>query len=439
MRKFKPLLVVFVVFFSTAAFSTKSTPESAFSSGTYGTIDGNKVFIPSSSSTHNNPQFKKSTSPSMFVLPSGITQYHTNTIYMAKKADSASGSNGLKPDTLRKVYKIDNPDGKGKTIAIVDAYDDANAKETLDKYSKAVNLPVADFSVVYASGHQPTQNSGWAGEENLDIEAAHAMAPNAKIVLVEADSAENDSLFKAVDVATEIVTKNGGGVVSMSWSGDEAPSNINLNSHFNGSKSVIYVASTGDTGLRSGYPATSPYVIAAGGTKIINQDSSGNITQTAWNHHFEQNEDPLTHQIVKIDVGGNGGVSEIQALPLYQESLKGLLSETDSKYSNKRGTPDLSADADPVSGMAVLDSNGNWLQVGGTSLAAPLIAGIIANANIGDISSQELLTRIYSASGSSWYDITSGENGLNQKARKGYDLVTGLGAPLGVSGLEAKN
>ena len=196
---------------------------------------------------------------------------HTNTLYVAPLAGANTASpQGVSPSKLHSVYQI-TPSGAGKTIAIVDAYHDVNAAAKLSHYSQTFSLPAADFSVVYASGSKPQANAGWAGEADLDVQMAHAMAPAAKVVLVEAATASFKDMFDAVNVATQIVENNGGGVVSMSWSGQDSSSDSSKDSYFD--NPTVYVASTGDDGGQSGYPATSPNVIAAGGTKILSDGS----------------------------------------------------------------------------------------------------------------------------------------------------------------------
>jgi kumamolisin len=189
-----------------------------------------------------------------------------------------------------------NPSGGGGVIALVDAYDYATAENDLNVFSAQFGLPSCTtstgcFKVVYAGGKKPRANCGWAQEAALDIEWAHAMAPNASIVLVEAASNSFSDLFKAVDVAfNEVICgkattcaggSKGYGQVSMSWGGSEFSSEADYDSHFN-KAGVVFFAASGDTGGKTIYPGTSPYVVAAGGTSV-NRDSNGRFSsETAW-------------------------------------------------------------------------------------------------------------------------------------------------------------
>ncbi|MCL9781136.1 S53 family peptidase [Vibrio sp. S4M6] len=392
---------------TTSQSKSQSDQQSLFAYGTYKEVDGLRVFSPSTNESQVTPKaLTASNAPAEQMA-------HTNTLYVAPLAGAnTSTPQGVSPSRLRTVYQINSPSGAGKTIAIVDAYDDVNAASKLSHYSQTFGLPEADFQVVYASGYKPQANAGWAGEADLDVQMAHAMAPDAKIILVEAASASFKDMFDAVQVATQYVEKTGG-VVSMSWSGSDSYSDTSNDSYFD--NPAVYVASTGDDGGQSGYPATSPNVIAAGGTRIQSDNS-----QIAWSYSASSNW------------GGNGGTSSYEYEPSYQKNNK----YADAVVNGMRGTPDLSADADPVSGVSVYTSSG-WQVVGGTSAAAPILAGIIANANVpSSLTSFQMLERIYNAPESNWYDVTEGTNKLNEKASAHYDLVTGLGAPLGVKGFE---
>ncbi|HEV2020915.1 MAG TPA: hypothetical protein VGQ94_00130 [Terriglobales bacterium] len=219
-------------------------------------------------------------------------------------------------------------------IAIVDAFHYPTADNDLDVFSTQFGLPhctIANgcFKVVYASGSQPSTNCGWAQETALDIEWAHAMAPNAKIVLVEAASNSFADLFAAVDVATAQVTTgnaSGNGEVSMSWSGGEFSTESSNDSHFQ-NNGLVYFASSGDTGGVNSYPSVSPYVVSAGGT-TIHRTNGVFTSETAWS-------------------GSGGGPSKYEAKLAYQNGVAG----TDS---TKRSAPDFSFDADPASGVSVL-------------------------------------------------------------------------------------
>jgi subtilase family serine protease len=328
------------------------------------------------------------------------------------------GPSGETPASIRGVYNLP-PTGGSQTIAIVDAFDYPTAENDLNVFSTQFALPACTtsngcFKKVFASGSQPRTNCGWGQEAALDIEWSHAMAPSAKIVLVEAASNSFTDLFAAVDVATSEVTTGGGkGEVSMSWSGGEFSTESSNDSHF-GNNNVVYFASSGDTGGVNGYPSVSPYVLSAGGT-TIHRNSSGQFTvETGWS-------------------GSGGGPSQYENKLSYQNSVPG----TDP---TKRSAPDFSFDADPNSGVSVYDSTrcqgaSGWLVFGGTSVSSPSLAGIVNLAGHFATNSPSELTTIYSnyTNSNDFRDITVGTAG-GFSAGPGYDFVTGVGSDIGLAG-----
>ena len=314
---------------------------------------------------------------------------------------------------LRSIYGLPSTGGAG-TICIVDAYNYTTALADFNTYAKQYGLPVETstvatastnkvFQVVYGSGTKPRGNAGWNQEEALDIEISHAMAPNAKIVLVEASSATNAALFQAVAKAN---TLPGVKEVTMSFSGGETGSQTTYDHNFMQS-GVVYFASTGDNGSGTGYPSTSPYVCAAGGTTL----GSGTLSdETGWS-------------------GSGGGLSSVYGTPSYQAGVTGVV-------GSKRGVPDLSYDADPNTGVAVYCSkNPGWAQFGGTSVSSPALAGIENLNGSPYASTGDFLTELYGELGTSdLYDVTSGSNG-GFSCKVGYDLVTGVGTPRGLGGM----
>ena len=175
---------------------------------------------------------------------------------------------GCNPNTI-----TTNPTGGSKMIAIVDAYDAPNAASDLAKFSTQFGLPAANFLTVYASGKKPAYDPGWEFEESLDVQWSHAMAPGAKIVLVEAASNSFADLMAAEDVASKMVNAAGGGEVSNSWGGGEWPGETAYDSHFV-KANVVFFASAGD-GPGTIWPSTSPDVVAAGGTTVRRNASTG--------------------------------------------------------------------------------------------------------------------------------------------------------------------
>jgi kumamolisin len=348
---------------------------------------------------------------------------HTNHQIRIDASHEAKSStvSGETPSSLRLVYNLPpvSAGGGAGIIAIVDAYDYPTAANDLSVFSAQFGLPACTtsngcFAQIYASGKKPAGNCGWNQEAALDIEWAHAMAPNAKIVLVEAASANFNDLFAAVDSASNYIAAHGGyGEVSMSWGGSEFSGENSNDSHFTKS-GIVYFAASGDTGGVTIYPGTSPNVVSAGGTSV-NRNSSGVFTsETGWS-------------------GSGGGASEYESKPNYQSGVAGT-------NATHRSVPDFSFDANPNTGVAVYDSTScqglsGWLVFGGTSVATPSLAGIVNLAGHFYGNTAAELSEIYTnfTNGSDFRDITSGKAGRNS-CGPGYDFVTGVGSNQGLSG-----
>ena len=324
-------------------------------------------------------------------------------------------SQTMTPSMIRHAYGFDQLTltGAGQTIAIVDAYDDPNIETDLAVFSQKFGLPNADFTKVVASTGTPAFNASWAYEIALDVEWAHAIAPGAKIVLVEAASASYPDLLKAVDTAVGL----GANIVSMSWGGGESASDVANNAHFN-HPGVTFTAAAGDAGKGTLGPSSSPYVVAVGGTTLSTDPLGNRMSETAWS-------------------GSGGGVSTYQSRPNYQLGFN---------PSNHRASPDVSYDASPTTGFQVYNSTGyGWAVVAGTSAGAPQWAGLFALVNqgraqigrapIGNGLQYGVNNALYALAGGSKYtnaggnfhDVSIGGNGYG--AGPGYDLVTGLGSP----------
>ncbi len=362
---------------------------------------------------------------------------------------------GYIPQQLQTAYGISHVmfgsvagDGTGQTIAIVDAYDDPAflnstdsgfANSDLGQFDAQLGIPdPPSFMKVNESGQTSplpktdpagpgNPNGNWEIEEALDIEWAHGIAPGANIILVEATTDSDSDLFTAVATAAALP---GVSAVSMSWGIDEYSGENSQDSTFvtpSGHQGVTFLAASGDVGGFSYdnqgnptttpgilYPAASPNVVAVGGTSLLlNADDSYN-SETAWS-------------------GSGGGTSLYEPQPAYQNG---------SQQTNYRTIPDVAFDADPNTGVAVYDSyndtdnSGPWVQVGGTSLAAPSWAGLIAIANQGRLLAGgatldgpgQTLPAFYAIPTTDFNDITSGSNGVFS-AGPGYDEVTGLGSP----------
>jgi subtilase family serine protease len=312
--------------------------------------------------------------------------------------------------------------GGYNAIAIVDAYHYPTSLNDFNYFASHFGLPTESstnalgstnqvFQVVYASGRQPSTNGGWAQEEALDIEWAHAMAPGAKVYLVEAASSSMTDLMSAVDVASRLPNVK---EVSMSWGGGEFRGETTYDVHFPRTNGIVYVAASGDTGGVVEYPAACPNVVAAGGTSVSTNSSGGLLSETGWS-------------------GSGGGTSLYEPKPSYQAGVA-------NTPSTMRGVPDVSSDADPYTGVSVYDSTvyqrmSGWLVFGGTSVSTPCLAGMVNVSDnfYGDSTTE--LTLIYTDLGTTnLRDIVSGKAG-RFKCLSGWDFVTGVGVPLGTNGL----
>jgi subtilase family serine protease len=336
------------------------------------------------------------------------------------RGNATTAPTGLSPALTRHAYGFDKIAnlGAGQKIAIVDAYDDPNVASDLNLFDSYYRLPACTtangcFKKVYASA-QPKVSSGWSLEISLDVEWAHAIAPAAKIVLVEAASSSFADLLKAVDVAVA----QGAHVVSMSWGGGEFSSEASYDAHFQ-KTGITFTAASGDSGSGVEYPASSPHVIAVGGTTL--KLSSGNYAgETAWR-------------------GSGGGESAYEAEPSYQS-----LFAIPYDGGKKRGVPDVAYDADPNSGFSIYDSvrmqgQLGWFQVGGTSAGAPQWAALLAIVDSVRGSKGPLTdghSALYNTASigysTNYHDLLSGSNGTCGnlcEALLGYDYVTGVGSP----------
>ena len=376
-------------------------------------------------------------------LPSGFTQVcpqpsspgvmqcaivvHSASVTAANRP--ASGT--LSPGQLRAAYGLSsaaNASNKS-TIAIVDAYNDWHAAGDLATYRGYYGLRSCTTSgkclrVVNQKGTTawyPKGNSGWAEEESLDLDMVSAICPNCKILLVEANNTSIGALSAAEDTAVRLGAK----FVSNSWDGGEFSTEANYDSHFN-HPGVAITVSSGDYGYGTLYPAVSPYVTSVGGT-------------TLWMKGKSRTEEKVWSQDAQ-DGTGSGCSSQLEAQPAWQ-----------SAYASSSGCAyridnDVAADADPRTGPAVYDSyppSGEglpkgWQQLGGTSVSAPIIAGVYALASPGGkpATGSHPAQFLYLAT-SGLRDITLGSNRncgtLLCTAGTGYDGPTGLGVPSGVN------
>lgn len=315
------------------------------------------------------------------------------------------------------------PSNFGPTIALVAAYNDPTVESDLNTYSQAYGLPACTkangcLQVVNQQGGiaLPPTNSGWALEMSLDVQTAHAVCQTCKILLVEAQSNSLLDLGTAVNRAVIM----GAIAVSNSWGATEWSGETSYDSYFTHPGTVI-TASSGDTGNVVNFPAASPGVLAVGGTTLtLNTDNSYN-TESVWND-------------------GGSGCSQYEKANVWQT---GLSNWGQTGCGIFKATADVAADADPNTGVAVYDSTAyqghtGWYQVGGTSLASPLVAAIFALSGgvSSGVNAASVPYQFFSSSNA--HDVVTGSNGICGtimcNATLGFDGPTGLGSPNGVSG-----
>jgi subtilase family serine protease len=313
---------------------------------------------------------------------------------------------GLTPANLASAYKLGSG-GAGKTVAIVDAYDDPNAEKDLATYRSNFGLPACTtangcFKKVNQTGgtSYPTGDTGWSEEISLDIDMVSAVCPSCHILLVEATSPSYANLGTAVNTAVRL----GATAVSNSYGGGESSAETSYDTYYN-HPGVAITVSSGDSGYGVEYPAASRYVTAVGGTHLTSGGGTRGWTETAWS-------------------GAGSGCSAYEPKPSWQHDTS----------CTRRTVADVSAVADPATGVAVYDTYGEsgWLVFGGTSVASPIIASVYAlSGNVSGVPA----SLAYSHT-SSLFDVTSGSNGSCGgtylcTAKAGYDGPTGLGTPNG--------
>jgi subtilase family serine protease len=341
----------------------------------------------------------------------GSARCHAQVLTYGASPQATTSPTGLSPATIKAAYNFSTSStaGSGMTIAIVDAFDDPTAESDLAVFSSQYGLPACTtangcFTKVNQTGgtNYPRTDSGWALEISLDVQWAHAIAPGAHILLVEARTNSFANLLAAEDYA-----KAHAQYVSNSWGAGEFSGESGYDSHF-AQPGVSFFVSSGDAGLPAEYPSSSPNVISVGGT-TLHFDSAGAFSgETGWS-------------------SGGGGCSAYETATSAQASFSGYAQVS---CAGKRATPDVSLDADPASGVSVYDSTRyqgqkGWWKVGGTSASSPMwaaraaVAGVVVNS-----------AYVY-GSAISYRDITSGNNGA--PCLVGYDLCTGRGSWIGAT------
>ncbi len=351
----------------------------------------------------------------------GVNAHTNHLIAQGSATTRLAGPTGLTPEQVRTAYSIPPNLGSG-AIAIVAAYHYPTSLADFNVFSTEFGLPTEPsgsstastntvFQVVYATGTVPTTDTGWSQEMALDTQWSHAMAPNAKLFLVEAKSSSVADLMAAVNIAKALP---GVKQVSMSFGAAESACNFVKYDPNMVQAGVTFFAAAGDTSNELAYPSLSKNAVSVGGT-TLNLDSSNNrIHENSWNR-------------------SGGGKSAFEPRPTFQN----VVARTVLGY---RGGCDISAVGDPLTGVSVYDSTpsggfSGWQVFGGTSVSCPIIAGIANAAGSHFTSSQAFNAGIYSLIGSSnIYDVIHGTSGTNS-ADHGWDYLSGVGAPNGIAGL----
>ncbi|MEV5952737.1 S53 family peptidase [Streptomyces sp. NPDC051987] len=373
------------------------------------------------------PKHKGELACNSYRVTGGLTAYQKQQAArtgITPKAADASTPSGYSPANLRSAYGLTSAaasNGSGETIAIVDAYNDPNAESDLATYRSYYGLSACTtangcFKKVSQTGSTtslPSSDSGWSEEISLDLDMASAICPNCKILLVEATSATMANLGTAVNEAVTLGAK----FVSNSYGGSESSSDTSYDSSYFNHTGVAITVSAGDSAYGAEYPAASRYVTSVGGTKLSTSSTTRGWTETVWKTSSTE--------------GTGSGCSAYDAKPSWQ---------TDTSCT-KRMISDVSAVADPATGVSVYDSYGvtaGWYTFGGTSVSAPIIAGVYALAGTPASGTYPAQYPYDYAGTSALNDVTSGNNGSCSvsyycTATTGYDGPTGWGTPEGIT------
>jgi len=426
---------------------TEITPPSSVSTPGHGAHTNLKIFVPAGHQLSSAvPDYTFAETPASIGCVYGLENSYA----------------GCNPDT----HSTEHPTGGWGAIAIVDAYHDSHIASDLAFFDSYWGLPTASFKQVEANSSfgnldgltascsgtpASASGSGWDFDESQGVEWAHAMAPDAEIILVEACTNNLPDLLYANEVAAKEVQSYGGGDISNGWGLPESSVGVagdkggtlteqqddNFFFRNNNNKQITYFAVAGNSGAEVLYPGASPWVVSVGGT-TINRDASGNfLSESCWS-------------------GSGGGLSTKEFWQNPPNINTGMGPWTNYQYPlfagapgelPARSTPDIAFDADPASGVYVYDtdSGGAWYIAGNTGVSSAALAGIVNSAGqrLGMVGpggwyTPSELNLIYSilpthtAYPSYYYDVTTGSNG--HAAGKGYDQCTGVGTPRGLKG-----
>ncbi|WNI19562.1 S53 family peptidase [Actinacidiphila sp. ITFR-21] len=330
---------------------------------------------------------------------------------------AAAAPAGYGPADLVSAYGLPSGGGSGQTVAIVDAWDDPNAESDLAVYRAAFGLPECGtangcFQKVGQDGGGaplPLPDRAWAEEISLDLDMVSAICPLCRILLVEASSSAMDDLGASVNTAVALGAK----YVSNSYGGGESPVDASYDSAYFDHPGVAITVSAGDAGYGIEYPAASQFVTAIGGTALTRDSSARGWKETAW--------------------GGSGsGCTSYDPKPAWQQDTE----------CGGRTISDVSAVADPSTGVAVYDTYGGdpgWEVFGGTSVASPIVASVYALA--GTPSAGSYPASFPYAHRDALNDVADGSNGTCAGSYlctglPGFDGPTGLGTPIGLTAFQ---
>jgi len=330
---------------------------------------------------------------------------------------------GLGPADLTSAYKLSTTITSTATIAIVDAFNYPNAESDLATYRSQFGLPPCTkangcLTIVNQNGAtsplpgNAPSGDDWTVEAALDLDMASAACPTCKILLVLAQDDQSNGLFVAQNAAA---AKAGVVTISDSWGGPSDGTDLTEDSQFftHAAGVATFVASgdNGNTGSTPDYPSTSIKVTGVGGTSLTKSTNARGWTEGAWN-------------------GAGSSCSTLETIPSFQSGL--------STGCTHRAAADVSAVADPNTGLAVFNAgSGGWIVVGGTSAASPFVAGVVARySNSTNNLAGSLPSYAYSHA-SQFFDVTTGKNGTCAgklcNSGAGWDGPTGIGTPNGAT------
>jgi subtilase family serine protease len=360
----------------------------------------------------------------MALMRTDVRQYREP----ANGHDSAPIGDGYGPSSLQSAYNLTSASssgGMGESVAVVDAYNDPDAVSNLATYRSSWGLPACNtatkagcLSVVNQNGKASplpadAGDTGWDVEESLDVDMVSAICPNCHIYLVEANAPNIFALGTSVKSAVHTLHVD---YVSNSYGGSPGTKDATYDTDYYKQPGAAITASAGDDGYLVSYPAASQYVTSVGGTSLLETGVGRGWTETVWSG------------------SGGGCAGKYEPRPTWQKySFTGCANRLDN---------DVAAVADPDTGVAVYDtySEGGWLEVGGTSVASPIIASVFALAGKPTANTYPV-EYIYHHT-SDLYDVTVGSNGSCAKAvwcnaGTGYDGPSGWGTPDGTSAFAA--